>query len=173
MKPNQVANTKAYRARQRQKMQELTRQVEELQADNRALAGRVFDLEAQNAALHLRLDRMEDRLKDVEGDRDKLRLALDAALQMSGHQPLILAYNDVVEQLRQAHDLIYRIQRERADRPENHLAQLTADMLSFIRLKCAPDKLNSSNEETRKMATNLVQIVNRVLDLLARNGDTQ
>lgn len=177
MKPTQVANSKNYRLRQRQKISDLTRRVEDLEGEvreleeaNRDLIARVFDVETENRSLHERLDRMEERLANAERDRDRHKGAMEALLRASDHRPFVAAYNDVLVQLHRTQDRLEEANRALAVRPEHQLGQMTAAMLALIRLKCSPDKLNAEKEETVRVATELVQIVNSVLDLLEKRN---
>jgi predicted RNase H-like nuclease (RuvC/YqgF family) len=154
MHKNQVANSKNYRIRQRQKIEDLTHRVE--------------DLEASNRDLHERLDRVEAQLAITTQERDQHRQAAYAAVSMSGHRPLLEAYNSVVNDYNRLLEQWNKVQQSLAHRPDTHLSQITASMLALIRLKCAPDKLNSADAETVRVATDLIQIVNVVLDLIEK-----
>jgi chromosome segregation ATPase len=154
MKPTQVTNSRNYRLRQRQKIEDLTHRIEALENETRSLQSQVEELRAENA-------RGRDEMARMRAGMAQWRAEVYPFMGVP-HNDIIRDRNEAVARADRLEGLLLQ------ERAKNVTNQVTEDMWRLIRLKCAPDKLYTSPPEVVDLATKLIQVVNVVLDLIEK-----
>jgi predicted RNase H-like nuclease (RuvC/YqgF family) len=150
MKPTQVTNSRNYRLRQRQKIEDLTHRIEALENETRSLQSQVEELRAENA-------RGRDEMARMRAGMAQWRAEVYPFMGVP-HNDIIRDRNEAVARADRLEELLLQ------ERAKNVSNQLTEDMWRLIRLKCSPDKLHTSPPEVVDLSTKLIQVVNQELD---------